>query len=285
MLKKFAEDLKEARLKSGVSIQQIHNKTRIDVKFLEAVENGNFEILPEVYLRAFIRGYANSVGLDESQIMKKYDAAKSGKIIDENVSEENIVEPHKESSKKVFTGSEQHSPSTSDETSARQFRFNPKVALVLVIVAVLGFAVYYIFFYNSSSEIITEQPYEEMLAESNKRFETAERDSTKTSVQQNFSAGDSLVLLIRAKDTSWIDVKQDDNSRGIDFLLYNSNQRTVKAARNFIITVGNSRNVEFILNNRPLNFSGSYRERKIVRIDSTGLSYLPVYRSEQKKND
>ncbi len=285
MLKKFAEDLKDARLKSGVSIQQIHNKTRIDIKFLEAIENGNFEILPEVYLRAFIRGYANSVGLDEAQVMKKYEAAKSGKMIEENVIEDNITEAHKESSQKVFTGAEQHNVANMDGTSAKQFSLNPKVLLIFVVVAALGLAVYFIFFNSSSSEIITERPYEEMLAENNKRFESSETDSTKTSVPQTFSTSDSLVLLIKAKDTSWIDVKKDDNTVGTDFLLYNSNQRIVKAEKSFTITVGNSKGVEFILNNKPLNFSGSYRERKIVKIDSTGLSYLPVFRTEQKKND
>ena len=79
MLKKFAEDLREARIKSGISLQQIHFKTRIDIKFLEAIENGDFDILPEVYLRAIIREYVNFIGLDEKVEMYKYDLAKAGK--------------------------------------------------------------------------------------------------------------------------------------------------------------------------------------------------------------
>jgi len=285
MLKKFAEDLKEARVKSGITIQQIHNKTRIDIKFLEAVENGNFEILPEVYLRAFIRGYANSVGLDEAQVMKKYDAAKAGKVIEENVPSENTAEHQNEPSKKIFTGSEQHYSSSSDESYSRQFQFNPKILLILGIIAVIGFAVYYIFFYSSSSEIITERPYDEILNESKQRYEPSVTDSSDSSFIPSISTSDSLVLIIKAKDTSWIGVKSDNDTKEIDFILYRSTQRIVKAADSFTINVGNSRNVEFILNNKPLNFSGSYKERKIVKISSAGLSYLPIYRSEQKKDD
>lgn len=282
MLKKFAEDLKEARAKSGVSLQQIHNKTRIDIKFLEALENGNFEVLPEVYLRAFIREFASSVGLDETQTMKKYDAAKAGKNVDENADEIIAEETKKESPKKVYTGTEQQHPANAEETPSKQF--SPKMALIVVLIAVLGFAVYYFFFYDSSSEIITEKPYEEIIAEKQQVNKPKTADSVKAE-EQNYSVGDSLVLVIKSKDTSWISVKPDKSFNEIDFILNGLNQKVVKAKKEFNITVGNSKSVEFILNNKPLNFYGTYRERKIVKIDSTGLTYLPTYRTEQKKND
>lgn len=287
MLKKFAEELKEARSKSGISIQQIHNKTRIDVKFLEAIENGNFEILPEVYLRAVIREFANSVGLDEAQTMKRYDAAKSGKMIEEKentdeTADQNIKE---EKHKKTFTGAEHHYSSDEEETSSKQFRINPKVVIILGVVAIIGLVIYYIFFYNSSSEIITERPFEEIVSENRQRYEPSESDSLKQLSSGNMLNDDSLVLMIKAKDTSWIGVKRDNSKAETDFILMRSNRKIIKAARNFVVTVGNSRNVEFYLNNKPLNFYGSYKERKIVQIDSAGLSYLPVYRSEEKKND
>ena len=62
MLNKFSEELKEARIKNGLTLQQIAAKTRIDLKFLENLENGNFAFLPELYIKAFIREYAKLVG-------------------------------------------------------------------------------------------------------------------------------------------------------------------------------------------------------------------------------
>ena len=41
-LKKFSEELKTHREKNDVSLQQIHGRTRIDIKFLKAMEEGKF---------------------------------------------------------------------------------------------------------------------------------------------------------------------------------------------------------------------------------------------------
>ena len=79
MLEKIAEELHEARLKSGVTLQQMAVKTRVDIKFLEAIDKGDFNFLPEPYVKAFIKDFAKMVGLDETKIILKYDAAKKGK--------------------------------------------------------------------------------------------------------------------------------------------------------------------------------------------------------------
>ena len=76
MLDKFAEELKQAREQNDLTLQQLAAKTRIDIKFLEQMEFGDFSFLPEVYARAFIKDYSKVVGLDEVRMLKKYDLAK-----------------------------------------------------------------------------------------------------------------------------------------------------------------------------------------------------------------
>jgi cytoskeletal protein RodZ len=79
MLKNFTEELKDAREKTGITLQIVAAKTRIDIKFLEALEDGNFNFLPELYVKAFIKQYAKVVGLDEDETIQKYNIAKEGK--------------------------------------------------------------------------------------------------------------------------------------------------------------------------------------------------------------
>ena len=95
-LKQLSEELKEAREKSKLTIEQIFTKTRIDKKYLNAIENGNFSIMPEVYIRAFIKEYAKAVGLVPSDILSKYELAKEGKSYSQTEVEE-VVEPDKKS--------------------------------------------------------------------------------------------------------------------------------------------------------------------------------------------
>ncbi len=78
MFDKLAEELKEARVRNNLTLKQLSTKTRIDIKFLEAMEEGNLSFLPELYVKAFIKEYASVVGLNVEVTLKKYDAAKEG---------------------------------------------------------------------------------------------------------------------------------------------------------------------------------------------------------------
>jgi cytoskeletal protein RodZ len=288
MLKKFAEELKEARKKSGITLQQIHSKTRIDLKFLEAIENGNFEVLPEVYLRAIIKEYSVFVGLDDKIQLNRYDLAKAGKLFNE----EPITEKEEKESvkshqiKKVFTGSEGAPQSASDDNSPKQVKLNPKLIFISLAAIVLLVFVYMIFFKASSGEIVTERPYDEVISENKNRYEP-ESNTSKTiaSDKSVFSSKDSLVLLIRSKDTSWVGITVDNSANISDFILFPSQQKRIKALRNFQVTIGNAKSIEMSLNEKPLNFSGNYKEVKFVKIDSTGLSYITPQKVEIKKND
>ncbi|MCX6151186.1 MAG: DUF4115 domain-containing protein [Ignavibacteriales bacterium] len=284
MLKKFADELKDARIKSGITLSQIHTKTRIDIKFLEDIEAGNFEVLPEVYLRAFIRAFATSVDLDEVNTMKRYDAAKSGKLINEKDS----LEPNETKEdqmpgnpKKAYTGTDVSHSSTTEDGAARKINVNPKLLFLAGVVLTLVVIIYLFFIKGNSNEIITERPYDEILNETKQRYEAKTgNDASPVSGITSFSVKDSLTLLIKAKDTAWIGVKLDNSGIEQDFILYNSNQKKIKAAKNFLLTIGNSKNVELYLNEKSLGFIGGNKEVKLIKIDSTGLTYITPIKKE-----
>jgi cytoskeleton protein RodZ len=65
--------LKEAREKKGVSLRQIANSTRISVMSLEALERSDLSRLPGgIFTRAFIRAYAQEVGLDPDRTIQEF---------------------------------------------------------------------------------------------------------------------------------------------------------------------------------------------------------------------
>ncbi|HPQ03504.1 MAG TPA: helix-turn-helix domain-containing protein, partial [Bacillota bacterium] len=60
--------LREAREASGMSLEEVSEATKIRSKYLEAIEQGDFAVIPgEVYLKGFMRNYADCVGLDGGQ--------------------------------------------------------------------------------------------------------------------------------------------------------------------------------------------------------------------------
>src|SRR5438045_7296708 len=65
---------KKARESRGVSLDQIAAETRISTRFLLAIENEEFHLLPGgVFNRGFVRSFAESVGLDTNQVVADYE--------------------------------------------------------------------------------------------------------------------------------------------------------------------------------------------------------------------
>jgi hypothetical protein len=61
----IGSSLREARVRQGLEIAQIESATKIRGKYLHALEDEQFELLPsETYIKGFLRTYAEHLGLD-----------------------------------------------------------------------------------------------------------------------------------------------------------------------------------------------------------------------------
>jgi cytoskeleton protein RodZ len=67
--------LRSERERLGIGIDQIEAETHIRAKFLLAIEEERFDILPgPAYVRAFVRGYAEQLGLDSQELVAELNA-------------------------------------------------------------------------------------------------------------------------------------------------------------------------------------------------------------------
>src|SRR5580658_6584902 len=72
----FGERLKRERELREVSLKEVTAGTRIGPRFLEALENEEWEKLPGgVFNRGFVRAIARYLGLDEEALLGEYDLA------------------------------------------------------------------------------------------------------------------------------------------------------------------------------------------------------------------
>ena len=67
------KELKEIRLEKGIELEEISEKTRIRLDYLQRIEEGDFTVAPEPFLRAFLREYGEFVGIDPKLVMLKYE--------------------------------------------------------------------------------------------------------------------------------------------------------------------------------------------------------------------
>jgi cytoskeletal protein RodZ len=65
--------LKEAREAKGLSLDELQSITKIQKRYLLGIEEGNYSAMPgKFYVRAFIKQYAEAVGLDPDQLFEQY---------------------------------------------------------------------------------------------------------------------------------------------------------------------------------------------------------------------
>ena len=67
----FYEELKSLREKQGIDLEEIHNRTKINLESLQAIESGQFDILPNPYVRLFIKAYAIEIGGDTNETLNQ----------------------------------------------------------------------------------------------------------------------------------------------------------------------------------------------------------------------
>jgi cytoskeletal protein RodZ len=69
----FGEHLRREREMRGISLDEICSATRIATRFLEALENEQWDRLPGgVFNRGFVRAVGHHLGLDEESLLAEY---------------------------------------------------------------------------------------------------------------------------------------------------------------------------------------------------------------------
>ncbi len=69
----FGENLRREREMRGVTLEEISTATKISLRFLQALEREDFNVLPGgIFTRSFIRAYAKYLGMDEEPLLAEY---------------------------------------------------------------------------------------------------------------------------------------------------------------------------------------------------------------------
>ena len=86
MVENFGSYLKHERELRGIPLEEISGATKIHIRFLQALEENKFDELPgEVFIKGYIRSYANIIGTDVEEMLNIYEESVGNKT--ENISE------------------------------------------------------------------------------------------------------------------------------------------------------------------------------------------------------
>lgn len=125
--------LREARLAKGYSLEDLQDVTKIQKRYLAGIEEGNYSMMPgQFYVRAFIKQYADAVGLNADELLEQYKAE--------------MPETTKEDVSKSMTAP---SPSRRQSISrSSSSRINEKMPMIIVALFIVVILLVSWFFYN-----------------------------------------------------------------------------------------------------------------------------------------
>jgi len=279
-LKKFAKELKSFRESKEVSLQYIASRTKIDIKFLQAIEEGNFEILPDLYIRAFIKEYAQVADFDVTAVLKKYELARKGMIEDKSNLEKDIKE--KESISEIVPEQKELADEVAipkDEVveennqpieSVVKNKLHNKPIIYIVFGVIIILITTYFIFISEEPTVETDTSSGELSRNTENRFEIENNSFQESVIPQD----DSLKLDLIASARVWVKILSDNKTVFQNFITENE-QITFKAEKEFRVSVGNAGLLKMELNNKPLQVPGSRGElRRYIINPDTVKSYI-----------
>ncbi len=265
----FGASFKQARVSKGISLDQIATDTRISTRFLSAIENEEFQLLPGgIFSRGFVRAFAERVGLDPDQAVADY----------ERMAEVRQPEPAAE---------------PQPTRAKRQRRLYP----IAVGVLALAIVVFYVVTRESGHIAQTAstpatppvaaptpaRPARSVAPPDNAPQTTAAAPETQSNPSTKPTpaptpvpaAPNALSVEIDAQDQSWISVVADGESANPGELLQAGMTRKYRAQNKLIISVGNAGGVMLKLNDKPMKAIGkSGQVREIVITPETAKNFI-----------
>ena len=239
----FGRRLREARERRGVSLRQIANATKIGIGALEALERNDFSRLPGgIFSRAFIRSYANEVGLDPDRTLQDFIA---------QFPHDSVAVGHPKSIQ-----SEDHQAIESDRRSATTL-----VRLVLLSIPIAGAILYFTTVGRrgaSSAAETTPAPTATALVNDPAHALDRVEGPVVAPASITTSPSDRLTVALSAIGECWVSATVD-GEKNVDRLLKPGEQLVLDVHRELLLTAGDASAIAITLNGagaRPLGGPG-----------------------------
>ena len=237
---KVNEILKSKREERKVSLSTVHQETRISVRYLEALESGEWNIFPaEIYLHGFMRKYASYLGLNQEEIflLFKKELSEPRELTTDKAGEHELILNTK--NKKVID-------------------LSPWVVVLFpILLFVLGYFAYLFF---------QHEPFEEKTVATGESFKKNSSDSPL--LQER-----SLSLRLKAIHNVWVRVSGDQGKLLFEGFISPQAEQTWEAKKEITIRIGNVNGVELFLNEKPINIkSGALQAVNELHLTHQNLS-------------
>ena len=256
--KTIGEVLRLARTNQGLTLEELHKKTEIQLDMLEAMEADDFDQLPSpFYTRSFLRKYAWAVELDERIVLDAYDSGSMITYEEVDVDEDELTGRRRSSKKNKAS-------------------FLPLFYFILFALSIVIFVTYYVWNYlQTQPERLSASSYSVVQATSSTSSVTSSSSSGSSSSSSNIeptisvsgegnrveiaykTSKETAKLQLSVSDArSWVSVSESELEGGVTLSPDNKSAETTVSTKNPVtITLGVVKGVALTVDNQTVDLS------------------------------
>ena len=270
----IGQKLRNARIKKGYTIDDLQQITKIQKRYLIAIEEGQFDHLPgDFYVRAFIKQYSDAVGISSDDLLEEYKSdIPNAQPTQESAPEETKTRSIKEESNSFFSN---------------LGNYIPQIVVGIIVIVIIGVIAFGMIHKSQSSSSVTipkdntEQTTKKKTAKKTttkkKAAKKTETKSKETAVKESDTEGtytitnapsDGLKVVVEGSNgQAWIQFKEGDNTTWQQALIaYEKKETTVPSdTTTFTIQTGNVNNTKVTIDGKDVDLSKSQSGSTIVK--------------------
>jgi len=257
-MKEYFQTLKKKRIAKKRTLEDIHQKTRLPIHYLKAIEEGEIEKLPRGYERIYLRRFAHELGMDVDEVLKDFDVLtgrltrEGGEAVGANDASAQEEEADKEPAESFLPEAKQKRfRSRMDSWNMEKIQKYFWIGLGGVILAITGYLTVQQYLATRNSKVnIKEVPVSDIARELTKADSSV---AQKKPGQKELAAG--LKIELKAREKTW--VKEIKDSRDTtDYILPAGTVRNIAAREQVRFMFGRADGVEVWLNGQNLGTMG-----------------------------
>ena len=285
-MKEIGEQLKQARLARNVQLEDISNRTRINVAYLQDIEEGKFDFLPRPYVIGFIKNYASHLGMNADELvapLRQSPASPAAAATD--------VATDAAAGEDLQTGDAVKAPTYSRPVQGGINRVPHLKEVALAVAIVLVIALMLLVVSKSAEEPaaamrdqaqaasasrtgeLKEQPFQQVANEVAQKMATTQ--------QKLQPPQPDLLLYATISDTAWIQVIVDDKDSS-DSIYFPGSSRSWQAKIGFRLRVGDAGAVKLTLNGKQIEALGAPKQVAHLYITNAGVVEKKVFGSGRR---
>lgn len=240
-MSEFYSELKEVRQSRNISLEEIHNRTKINIKYLDAIENGNFDILPLPYMRLFLKAYVTEIGSDYVQALQQFEVHQS-KIHGKKIKQPEPVKLESELPIKEKTST----PGFSRPPVQMRSDLIKGVALLVVFL----FAIFIIRKINDDKSTLANEPKEtttEQFPETISKVQLSAEYVNESSLSTFLNVSPPFDLKITANERIWFTLTLDSINTTSGFLSV-GDEKIISFTKNFYVLLNQTKGAALSIN-------------------------------------